>query len=271
MKNKTAVILALAIAIALIAVLAVVLLPGLADAGSNPADTDPVLESTPWSGASAVFVGDSITAGEKYTTKFYYAYLQEMLNLSSVQKQATSGSCISAKSDYGFKKSPLSSRYQTIPDGDLIMIFMGSNDFGHATPLGTIEDTVDISFYGALNTIIPYVQSTHPNSQIVMVTPIHRVAQSSGMDSASDSAPNKEGATLEDYANAIKDICKQYNLYCIDLFNLAEIDPNNKTILETCFNDDGLHPNAAGHEIIAKALAQELKNIPRKESSTQAP
>lgn len=263
MKNKKTMILALAIAIALIAVLAVVLLPGLAQSGDA---TEPVLESTPWSGASAVFVGDSITAGEQYTTKFYYEYLQEMLNLSSVQKQATSGSCISAKSDYGFKKSPLSSRYQTIPDGDLIMIFMGSNDFGHATPLGTIEDTVDISFYGALNTIIPYVQSTHPNSQIVMVTPIHRAAQSSGMDSASDSAPNKEGATLEDYANAIKDICKQYDLYCIDLFNLAEIDPNNKAILETCFNDDCLHPNAAGHEILAKAIAQELKNIPRKET-----
>ena len=234
-------------------------------------------ENTPddlpdWSGASAVFVGDSITAANQYTERFYYEHLKDSLSFGSVQKQATSGSCISAKSDYGNGNSPLIGRYQSIPNGDLIVIFMGTNDFGHATPLGSITDTTDISFYGALNIIIPGIQATYPNSQIVMVTPLHRTTTtSSGMTSASDSTQNKAGATLADYVNAIKDICNKYDLYIIDLFSEAELDPNNETVKTTYFNSDGLHPNTAGHEKIAEILGEELRKIPRKESSGDTP
>ena len=35
---------------------------------------------------------------------------------------------------------------------------MGTNDYGHETPMGTIDDMEDISFYGALNVIIPGIQ-----------------------------------------------------------------------------------------------------------------
>ncbi len=223
---------------------------------------------TDWNGASAVFVGDSITAAIEHTSKFYYEYLKDDLGFSNAQKQATSGSCISEKSDYGNRNSPLIGRYQSIPSGDLIVIFMGTNDFGHATPLGSITDTTDTSFYGALNIIIPGIQATHPNSQIVMVSPLHRTTtQSSGMTSPSDSAPNEAGATLKDYVNAIKDICNKYDIYIIDLFSEAELDPNNETVKTTLFNSDGLHPNTAGHEKIAEILSEELKKIPRKEGS----
>ena len=65
------------------------------------------------------------------------------------------GSCVSAKSNYGTGNYPLINRYQNIPDKDLITIYMGTNDYGHNTPMGTIDDTTDVSFYGALNVIIP--------------------------------------------------------------------------------------------------------------------
>lgn len=239
--------------------------------GGNNGENTPD-DLTDWSGASAVFVGDSITAANQYTEKFYYEHLKDSLSFGSVQKQATSGSCISAKSDYGNGNSPLIGRYQSIPNGDLIVIFMGTNDFGHATPLGSITDTSDISFYGALNIIIPGIQATYPNSQIVMVTPLHRTrTTSSGMTSASDSTQNKAGATLADYVNAIKDICNKYDLYIIDLFSEAELDPNNETVKTTYFNSDGLHPNTAGHEKIAEILGEELRKIPRKESRGDTP
>ena len=218
---------------------------------------------TDWSNASAVFVGDSITAATQHTEKFYYEYLNDSLGFGSVAKSAVSGSCISVKSDYGTNNSPLISRYQSIPGGDLIVIFMGTNDFGHATPLGTINDTEDESFYGALNVIIPGIKSAHPNSRIVMVTPLHRVKQSDGMTSASDSAFNEAGFVLADYVNAIKAICDKYDIYAIDLFNVPELDPNDASVNSTYYND-GLHPNAAGHKKIAEILAEGLKKIPRK-------
>ena len=111
-------------------------------------------EENQWNGKSAVFVGDSITAGTG-TTKIYYEYLKESLGLGSVSAMGVPGSCISDASDYGQKNQPLINRYLNIPSADLIVIFMGTNDYGHETPLGSIEDKQDGTFCGALNTIVP--------------------------------------------------------------------------------------------------------------------
>lgn len=75
-------------------------------------------EENLWSGRSAVFVGDSITAGSN-TTKTYYSYLEENLGFGSVTAMGVSGSCISAASDYGQSNQPLINRYQNIPSSDL--------------------------------------------------------------------------------------------------------------------------------------------------------
>ena len=130
-------------------------------------------EENPWNGRSAVFVGDSITAGSG-TSKIYHQYLSESLELGNVTSMGVAGSCISAASNYGQSNQPLINRYQNIPSADLILIFMGTNDYGHETPLGSVTDTRDGSFYGALNTIVPALVASHPDSKIVFVTPLHR-------------------------------------------------------------------------------------------------
>ena len=81
-------------------------------------------EKNPWEGRSAVFVGDSITAGAG-TTKKYFEYLSQMLELGSVTGMGIGGSCISSGSDYGNNNTPLIKRYKNIPSADLIQIFMG--------------------------------------------------------------------------------------------------------------------------------------------------
>lgn len=58
----------------------------------------------------------------------------------NITGMGVAGSCVSAKSDYGTSNSPLINRYETIPESDVITIFMGTNDYGHETPLGTIDD-----------------------------------------------------------------------------------------------------------------------------------
>ena len=216
-------------------------------------------EKSPWSGKSAVFVGDSITAGSG-TTKIYYEYLKEALGFGSVTAMGVAGSCISNGSDYGDSNSPLIGRYKTIPSASYIQIFMGTNDFGHATPIGAQEDTQSTTFYGALNTIIPYLLEAHKNSKIVFVTPLHRNKQSSGNTSAYDNVSNKSGHTLEDYVEVLKEVCDKYCVTVIDLYTECTLDP---TDAETCtiYMPDGLHPNAAGHELIAGIMESHIRAI----------
>ena len=158
-------------------------------------------EANPWSGRSAVFVGDSITAGTG-TTKTYHQFLEEALGLGSVTAMGVPGSCVSAASDYSQSNQPLINRYQSIPSADLIVIFMGTNDYGHETPLGSMEDTQDGTFYGALNTIIPNLVAKHPSSKIVFVTPLHRygfgTSKILGIKFTYDSIPNALNAFVNE-------------------------------------------------------------------------
>ena len=216
-----------------------------------------------WKGTSVVFVGDSITYGSG-TNKTYQTYIKEMEVFESVQAMGVAGSCFSSQSDYGYNCAPLIKRYSSIPDADLIVIFMGTNDYGHETPLGSLTDTTDISFYGALNVIIPGIQAQHPDSQLVFVTPLHRygfgTSKISGIQFTYDHIANARGCTLSDYVEAIITVCEKYSVPIIDLFNTYPIDPSDSSD-RTAYIPDGLHPNAIGHEIIANLIFLNLQTI----------
>ena len=223
---------------------------------------EPIIENK-LSGKTAVFVGDSITYGVGNSNGAkYWEILEDSLELSSVTGMGVAGSCISARSNYGNSNSPLINRYDTIPEADLITIFMGTNDYGHETPLGTINDKRDISFYGALNVILPSLIKKYPNSRIVVVTPLHRYGKGTsgilGTDFTYDYLENGVGANLGDYVNALKQVCSKYSIPVIDLYTVSGLDPSNAEI-KTKYMPDGLHPNAEGHEIIADIMKNWLK------------
>ena len=212
-----------------------------------------------WEGKTAVCVGDSITAGSG-TTTIYYNILKDLLKFSTVTGMGVAGSCVSAKSNYGNGNSPLINRYSSIPDKDLITIFMGTNDYGHETPMGTIADTTDVSFYGALNVIIPGILTAHPNSRLVWITPTRRHGfgkNGANVSFTYDWLPNNSGNTLGDYVNAIKEVCARYAVPIIDLYSQCGLQPAIAGIKST-YTADGLHPNAAGHNKMAVYMAKQL-------------
>ena len=240
-------------------ILALVLLIGLMPMQTLASEN----EANPWEGRSAVFVGDSITAGSG-TTKIYYEYLEENLGFDSVTPMGVAGSCISAASDYGQSNQPLINRYQDIPSADLIVIFMGTNDYGHETPLGSVEDTQDGTFYGALNVIIPALVEKHTSSKIVFVTPLHRygfgTSKILGTKFTYDNIPNGADATLTDYVDALKTVCAANGVSVIDLHTECTLDPTDAET-RTNYMPDGLHPNAAGHEVIAGIMESHIRGF----------
>jgi len=222
----------------------------------------------PYLNKSAVFVGDSITFGVYASEDSkYWRRLQSNLLLSEAIGMGESGSSVSLMSDYRDHWPPLTARYKNIPAADMIFIFMGTNDYGHETPLGTIEDSEDVSFYGAWNVIIPEIQEMHPDSKIILITPTRRygfgVSTSSGEPFTFDYLPNGKGHSLPDYVNAIKDIAAKYSLKLIDLYSLlgSKLDASDENI-KTLYMPDGLHPNSFGHKLIADTIEDWLIENP---------
>ena len=109
--------------------------------------------------------------------------------------------------------------------------------------LGTFDDTTDQTFYGALRKFCGNAVKNFPDSTIIYLTPLHRLA---------DMYPNVYGYKLIDYVNAIKEVCKFYGIIVKDLFSEGGICPtigDGKTY-------DGLHPTEPTHKnVIAPKVA----------------
>ncbi len=217
------------------------------------ADTPPVGDiTTPteaplsYAGVSAAFVGDSITNGAtlEQGDPIYWQLVKESLQLGDVTGMGVNGSCYSTKSEFGLEHEPLAIRYQQIPQTDMIFIALGTNDFGRSTPMGTIEDQEDVSFYGAMNMILTALEEQCSDSQIILLTPIVR----------HDKSVNNLGLEITDYIAAIKAVAQERNLPVVDMYELTR-----NSLSQGVFTD-GVHLDKYGHQILAQTLETWLKD-----------
>lgn len=135
-------------------------------------------------------------------------------------------------------------------DADMIVVFGGTNDFGHGdAPLGEMSDREDTSFYGALHTLYTALINKYPTSKIVVLTPMHRL---------SEDEPRADGSTLLTYVNIIRQVAEYYSLPVLDLYAESGITPKVPVLMER-YMPDGLHPSDAGNEILYDLIANFIK------------
>lgn len=133
---------------------------------------------------------------------------------------------------------------------DMVVIAGGTNDYGTGVALGTIADTTDVSFYGALHVLCSGLCEKYPGKRIVFLTPFHR----------SSEAANKVGATLAQYKQAIYDVARdEFGFAVLDGWTVGLSPKNAKVKAE--YIVDGVHPNPIGHELIGASLARMLNAI----------
>ena len=72
--------------------------------------------------------------------------------------------------------------------------------------------------------------------------------------------PNMRGKTLEDYVNAIKQVCTYYGIKVADLYADCSINPIISSHMQTLI-PDGTHPSLAGHKLLAKYVAGAFNGI----------
>ena len=140
------------------------------------------------------------------------------------------------------------------PDADIIVVFGGTNDFGHGNaPLGSFDDRHNETFYGACHVLFRSLLEKYPDKPIVVLTPLHR-AEEIFNDRKDRAIP------LKRFVEIIKEVAEYYSLPVLDLFACGGMQPNVPIIRET-YMPDGLHPNDAGHAKLARQLGNFLLSL----------
>lgn len=199
-------------------------------------------------------MGDSITAGVGVSELAYsYPRVFEKLAKCKVFVDGISGSRIAPQKDANMEdraNKHFIMRAPLLPtDADFIVVFGGTNDFGHGNaPFGAFEDRSADTFCGALHTLCQTLMETHPKATILFMTPLHRTTE--------DYEINEIGLPREKlitYVDMIRRVCEYYSLPVLDLYKLSGMQPAVQVNREL-YMPDGLHPSNAGAEKIAKLL-----------------
>lgn len=145
-----------------------------------------------------------------------------------------------------------------IPDADVVVVFGGTNDFGHGdAPFGTRGDQTSETFCGALHVLFTKLYERYPSAQLVVMTPTHRLSET---DSVMNEFGVRRSGNLRAYVQAIRDAAEDFAVPVLDLFRVSGIQPSVPALREA-YMPDGLHPNDAGHAKIADKLIGFLQTL----------
>lgn len=190
-------------------------------------------------GKKVVILGDSIPAGFRN----FYGF---MCKHNCVVENKANGGCSIAyrTSDHSnqydngslvavaYNVDASSSYYADVEGADIILIWMGTNDFGNSLPIGEIgaiggsfNDTTTV---GALQKSIEKLISRNGGANIIAMLPMWRFINSGNY------------TTFETYINAIKSVYELYNIPCKDMYHECGCNILNRASL---LDSAGLHPS----------------------------
>ena len=213
-------------------------------------------------GKKLAFLGDSITEGYGASSvdKTYWSLIGQQTG-AEVFGYGIGGTTIARRQkplDVPGPNKYFGSRAGAmVPDADVIVIFGGTNDFGSDPAVGTMEDRTDDTFYGAYHNLIRLIMACYPGAKIVIATPLHRLTE---VDDTYNEQASRRGGKLSDYVEAIREVAAYYGLPVADLFRDCPMQPSLPGHQEA-YMPDGLHPNDAGHEILAQTMLRTLKKL----------
>lgn len=208
-------------------------------------------------GKKISFLGDSITygVGASSVEARFTKIIEREEKLGTMRNYGISGTRI-ARQHHVPSANPawdqdFCSRVADMdPDADVVVVFGGTNDYGHGdAPLGTPDDRTPDTFWGACHTLMRTLIEKYPTAVIVIMTPIHR---------ANDTHKNHAGVGLAGYVDILKETARFYGLPVLDLFAMGGIQPSIEA-QKIAFCPDGLHPNDAGNRRIADRLIAFLR------------
>ncbi len=220
------------------------------------------------------FLGDSITAGAgaEIPENMYTTILCKMLKAEE-KNYGICGTRIAKQTipsdELEFDETFLERAKKMDKDADLVIVFGGTNDYGHGDAMmGNINSDDEYTFYGSFKRLVNYLIDTYGKEKLVFILPLPRFNQDSvygeneikkeafspmsghkGDDSYTSLYP------LSDYIEAEKNVLSKSGIRYLDFsdkFPLPEVNTGDELTM------DGLHPNPKGHKFLANLIAEEL-------------
>lgn len=194
-------------------------------------------------GTSITWYNDNVSAA---FTKGYQTRVREVLPFKRFSNKGVNGGV-------------LASAISQVSHADYYTIEHGINDWGHSTPVGTIDDyknnTDNGTFAANYRKLIDAIYKANPKAMIVLCTP--RKGYGFGTYLPADCNMPHNGIYLRQYAEIVRQIAEYESLPVADFFEYC----GNQHNLAKLSIDVALHPNDAGYQLMADVLVKAMKLV----------
>lgn len=137
---------------------------------------------------------------------------------------------------------------------DTLLVCYGMNDYQSGVTIQNDDDPLDpYTYTGALRGSIQLLRQKYPDLRIILVTPTYCWYLWAESDCEKE---DFGGGLLEEYVNAELAVAQELQVEILDLYH--DFYPHEIRDEWMLYTKDGVHPNEAGREKIANAIADYL-------------
>ena len=207
-----------------------------------------------------LFIGDSLTwgygwAGERMAVP-YPARVSQVTGITALNRGISGITLARNESGFGSVIQRLTGKKDNYRNCSLIVLEIGTNDYGRNTPLGNASDQTEYTFCGALNQWFKNVKEYNPSAKILVVLPLYRQRFGKSLSIDPWKEKNECGATLTQYSKALKQAAIRNGAAVLDPMEAGVMKEEELSLL--C---DGLHLTEEGYLALGDALAAEVKKL----------
>jgi len=194
-------------------------------------------------GTSITWYNDNVSSA---FTKGYQTRVREVLPFKRFTNKGVNGGV-------------LATAIPQVSHADYYTIEHGINDWGHSTPVGTIDDYINNTNNGTFaanyRLLIDAIYKANPKAMIVLCTP--RKGYGFGTYLPSDCNLPLNNIYLHEYADIVRQIADYESLPVADFYAYC----GNQHNLHLLSIDKALHPNDNGYQLMADVLVKAMKKI----------
>lgn len=198
-------------------------------------------------GTSISWYNENAAASGGRFTRGYQSRVMDVLRFDGFVNPAINGGTIALQAA------------ANVPFADYYTIEHGINDWGHSTPVGSLDDyrvaAPADSFYASYRRLIDKIRKVNPNAVIILCTPRKGYGFWGYLPPSSGEAKN--GIYLHEYADAVRAIAAEEGFPVADFHANCGEDKELKALSI----DEALHPNDPGFQRMADELLKSFARV----------